>query len=105
MRRVLKPGGRLVVGDILRPEVGAAADVTALLKLAAKNGFLSDALWGLARTALSDYWQLRQSIGLQRYSATDMIAKLNAAGFTASLAKTNVGYNPARMTFVATAGT
>jgi ubiquinone/menaquinone biosynthesis C-methylase UbiE len=105
MRRVLKPGGRLVVGDILRPEVGAAADVTALLKLAAKNGFLSDALWGLARTALSDYWQLRQSIGLQRYSEADMIAKLNAAGFTASLAKTNVGYNPARMTFVATAGT
>lgn len=104
MRRVLRPGGKLVVGDILRPEVGAAADVAALLKLAAKNGFLSDALWGLARTALSDYWQLRQSIGLQRYSEADMIAKLNAAGFKASLAKTNVGYNPARMTFVATAG-
>jgi hypothetical protein len=40
----------------------------ALLKLAVKNGFLTDALWGLARTALSDYWQLRKSIGLQRYS-------------------------------------
>ncbi len=54
MRRVLSPGGKLVVGDILRPDVGAATDVAALLKLAAKNGFLSDALWGLARTALSD---------------------------------------------------
>lgn len=102
MRRVLKPGGRLVVGDILRPNVGAATDVIALLKLAAKNGFLTDALWGLARTALSDYWQLRQSIGLQRYAENDMIAKLNAAGFNAKLAKTNVGYNPSRMTFVAT---
>lgn len=103
MRRLLKPGGKLVVGDILRPEVGAATDVMALLKLAAKNGFLTDALWGLARTALSDYWQLRQSIGLQRYGEAAMIAKLNAADFNATLAKANVGYNPSRMTFVATA--
>lgn len=102
MRRVLKLGGRLVLGDILRPEVGAATDVIALLKLAVKNGFLTDALWGLARTALSDYWQLRQSIGLQRYGEADMLAKLTNAGFDASLAGKNVGYNPARMTFVAT---
>lgn len=104
MRRLLKPGGSFVLGDILRPEVGAATDVAALLKLAAKNGFLTDALWGLARTALSDYWQLRQSIGLQRYGETDMLAKLKAAGFDAKLAAKNVGYNPARMTFVATPG-
>ena len=102
MRRVLKPGGKLVLGDILRPEVGAATDVMALLRLAAKNGFLTDALWGLARTALSDYWQLRKSIGLRRYGESDMLAKLQAAGFKASRAKTNVGYNPARMTFIAT---
>jgi len=102
MRRVLKPTGKLVLGDILHPDVGAPADVMALLRLAAKNGFLTDALWGLARTALSDYWQLRQSIGLQRYGEADMIAKLRAAGFSAARAPTNIGYNPARMTFVAT---
>ena len=102
MRRILRPGGRLVLGDILRPDVGAATDVAALLKLAVKNGFLTDALWGLARTALSDYWQLRQSIGLQRYSEAEMLAKLKTAGFEASLARKNVGYNPARMTFIAT---
>jgi ubiquinone/menaquinone biosynthesis C-methylase UbiE len=102
MRRLVKPGGTFVLGDILRPEVGAAADVTALLKLAARNGFLADALWGLARTALSDYWQLRQSIGLQRYSESEMIAKLQTAGFSATRAPKNVGHNPARMTFIAT---
>ena len=102
MRRLLKPGGKFILGDILRPEIGAATDVIALLKLAMRNGFLTDALWGLARTALSDYWQLRQSIGLQRYDETEIIAKLQAAGFSAALAPNNVGYNPARMTFVAT---
>ena len=102
MRRVVKPGGTFVLGDILRPDVGAATDVMALLRLAAKNGFLTDALWGLARTALSDYWQLRQSIGLQRYGEAEMLAKLETAGFKATRAKANIGYNPARMTFVAT---
>ncbi len=101
MRRILKPRGKFVLGDILRPGVGAATDVIALLDLAVRNGFLTDALWGLARTALSDYWQLRQSIGLQRYTASDMTAKLTAAGFSASLESKNIGYNSSRMTFIA----
>jgi ubiquinone/menaquinone biosynthesis C-methylase UbiE len=101
MRRILKPSGRLVVGDILRPEVGMGRDVTALLRFAAQHGFLKDALFGLARTALSDYRQLRTRIGLQRYRETEMIAKLAKAGFTATRAQQNIGHNPWRMTFVA----
>src|SRR3984957_7399377 len=34
IRRLLKPGGRLVLGDVLRPEVGMARDVIALLRFA-----------------------------------------------------------------------
>ena len=79
IKRLLKPGGRLVVGDILRPEVGMARDVLALLRFAAKHGFLKDALIGLASTALSDYRQLRARVGLQRYSEAEMVAKLAAA--------------------------
>jgi ubiquinone/menaquinone biosynthesis C-methylase UbiE len=101
IRRLLKPGGRLVLGDILRPEVGMPRDVIALLKFAATHGFLKDAFYGLASTALSDYRQLRTRIGLQRYSEAEMIAKLAASGFTASRAHQNIGHNPWRMTFVA----
>jgi ubiquinone/menaquinone biosynthesis C-methylase UbiE len=101
VRRLIKPAGRLVLGDILRPKVGMAVDVLALLRFAAKSGFLKDAMYGLLSTALSDYRQLRSRLGLQRYSEKDMIAKLARAGFNASRAPANIGHNPWRMTFVA----
>jgi ubiquinone/menaquinone biosynthesis C-methylase UbiE len=101
IRRLLKPGGRLVLGDILRPEVGMVRDVIALLHFALTHGFLRDALIGLISTALSDYRQLRSRVGLQRYSEADMMEKLAKAGFTASHARLNIGHNPWRMTFVA----
>ena len=101
IRRLMKPGGRLILGDIMRPEVGMIRDVIALLRFALNFGFLKDALFGLLSTALSDYRQLRAKVGLTRYSETEMIKKLAAAGFTASRAASNLGHNPWRMTFVA----
>jgi ubiquinone/menaquinone biosynthesis C-methylase UbiE len=101
IRRLLKSSGRLVLGDILRPEVGMLRDVLALLRFAARCGFLRDALIGLVSTALSDYRQLRSRIGLQRYSEDEIISKLARAGFTASRAPFNIGHNQYRMTFVA----
>jgi tRNA G26 N,N-dimethylase Trm1 len=56
---------------------------------------------GLISTALSEYRLLRSRVGLQRYSETEMIKKLAAAGFSASRAHSNIGHNPWRMTFVA----
>jgi ubiquinone/menaquinone biosynthesis C-methylase UbiE len=101
IRRLLKPSGRLILGDILRPEVGMPSDVLALLGFARRHGFLKDALVGLVSTALSDYRQLRARVGLQRYGESEMLAKLARAGFTASRAHFNIGHNTWRMTFVA----
>jgi SAM-dependent methyltransferase len=101
IHHLLKPTGRFVLGDILRPEVGMIRDVLALLRFAVAHGFLRDALIGLVSTALSDYRQLRSKVGLQRYGEDEMIAKLGAAGFTATRAPRNIGHNPWRMTFVA----
>jgi ubiquinone/menaquinone biosynthesis C-methylase UbiE len=101
VKRLLRPGGRLILGDILRPEVGMPKDVLALLRFAAAHGFLRDALIGLVSTALSDYRQLRTRVGLQRYSEADIVAKFAASGFSASQAHVNIGHNPWRMTFVA----
>ncbi len=101
VKRLLTPTGRLVLGDVLRPNAGTISDVTALLRLGAKHGFLMDALVGLVRTALSDYRQVRSKVGLQRYTEAEMLAKLSAAGLVASREAINIGHNQARMTFVA----
>ena len=101
IRRLLKPSGKLVLGDILQPEIGMGRDVTALLSFGWRHGFLKDALIGLVSTALSDYRQLRARIGLQRYSEAEIKAKLTAAGFTAQRADANIGHNRWRMTFIA----
>lgn len=101
VRRLLKPAGLLVLGDILQPHVGLSGDVIALLRFAAKHGFVKDTLRGLVRTAMSDYPRLRTRIGLQRYSEAEMLAKLAAAGMTATRAPVNIGHNASRMTFLA----
>ena len=100
-RRILKPSGKLVLGDILQPHVGMGRDVTALLSFGLRHGFLKDALIGLVSTALSDYRHLRTRIGLKRYSEDEIAAKLKAAGFASQRANTNIGHNRWRMTFIA----
>jgi ubiquinone/menaquinone biosynthesis C-methylase UbiE len=101
-RRLLKPDGRLALGDVIAPATGAATDVAALLSFAARNGFLMAALTGLVRTALSDYSKLRAQIGLQRYSEDETVEILRRAGLSAHRDALNMGHNSARMTFVAT---
>ncbi len=99
--RLLRPGGTLIVGDVIPPDVSAATDAMALLRFAAANGFLLAALTGLARTLVSDYWSLRTGLGLARYGEAEIMAALTAAGFAASRAPNNIGHNRARMTFLA----
>ena len=70
-RRLLAPGGVLIVADVIPPHVGAVSDGLALLRYAAANGFLGAALVGLARTALSPYRRLRSELGIARYGEAD----------------------------------
>jgi SAM-dependent methyltransferase len=98
-RRLLAPGGTLIVADVIPPHVGALSDGFALLRYAKANGFLGAAIIGLTRTALSRYRRLRSELGIARYSESEFMAKLRAAGFSAERLPRNVEHNPARMTF------
>jgi SAM-dependent methyltransferase len=99
--RLLGRNGLLVLGDIIPPHVSAASDAVALMRFAAMHGFFGAAIVGLARTLVSDYWRLRSRLGLTRYSDEAIILKLAAVGFYTLQASTNIGHNPARMTFLA----
>jgi SAM-dependent methyltransferase len=98
-RRLLRPGGRIVLGDVLAPDLSAGADALALLRFGLKGGFFLAALRGLVRTALSDYRRLRQTLGLARYGEAEMLAMIGAAGLAARRLRENPGHNPARMAF------
>ena len=97
----LKGSGRLVLADVIPPDVSPVTDARALLSFAWRGGFLRSALLGLARTAFSEYRKIREEIGLSQYSEQEMIEILDEAGFSAGRAPRNLGHNPARMTFVA----
>jgi SAM-dependent methyltransferase len=98
-RRLLAPGGALIVADVIRPGVGVVTDTVALLRYAARNGFLVAAVIGVARTVFSGYRRLRAELGISCYGEAEFMAKLAAAGFAAERLPFNLEHNPARMTF------
>lgn len=97
----LKPGGSLIVGDILPNGLSATTDAGALLAFGWQGGFLVPAVAGLARTALSDYRKIRGELGLTHYDEAEMLAMLDGAGLTARRLEKNLGHNQARMAFAA----
>jgi SAM-dependent methyltransferase len=100
-RRLLKPGGLFILGDVIPPQVSPVADAAALLRFAAANGFLIAACMGLVRTTFSDYPKLRAKLGLTLYEEMAMAKKLEAAGFAVERAQKNIGHSRARITFLA----
>lgn len=100
-RRLLQPGGKLVIGDVVQPDTPAWKDALALLRFGWREGFFLAAIAGLFRTALSDYSKLRKDNGLSRYSDDEMRSKLERAGFHAKRNVPNIGHLQTRMTFIA----
>jgi SAM-dependent methyltransferase len=100
-KRLLKPDGLFILGDVIPPQVSPIADAASLLRFAAANGFLIPAVIGLVRTMFSDYPKLRAKLGLTLYAESAMRRKLEAAGFSVQRAPKNIGHSQRRMTFLA----
>ena len=98
-RRLLARNGILIFADVIPPDVGALSDVTALLRYGAKHGFLIAALVGLAKTTVSPYRKIRNTLGIAQYTQAQFEWKLADAGFSAERLARNMEHTPARMTF------
>lgn len=100
LARLLKPGGRLLVADVLPPDLGVVTDARELIAFAARERFLAAALAGLVRTAVSDYARVRAQVGLNRYSVTAFKGLAREAGLLAEPLHRNIGHNPHRLAFL-----
>jgi SAM-dependent methyltransferase len=103
-KRLLKPGGKLVIADVIPLGVSPVTDAAALLRFGWQGGFLGAALLGLIRMALSGYRKLRGELGFFMHREADFIALLARHGLQAARVQQNFGHNQTRMTFVAVAG-
>ncbi|MEQ1695076.1 MAG: class I SAM-dependent methyltransferase [Hyphomicrobiaceae bacterium] len=100
--RLLAPGGKLILGDLIPHDAGMVSDVTALLGFAFANGFGVAACIGLVKTFFSDYRKKRALLGLLRFSEQEALDLASSTGFKAQRLAKNIGHNPTRMTFVVT---
>jgi SAM-dependent methyltransferase len=98
-RAKLAPHGRLVIADVIPPDVSPLRDAAALLAFAARGRFLGAALAGLVRTALSDYGRIRKELGFSMYEEPEFVGMLAAHGLACERVHPNFGHNQARMTF------
>lgn len=103
-RRILSPDGTIVIADVIPPNIGVLQDAWQLLRFAYREGFAWEALYGLVRTATSDYRHVRQKLKLSKYSETEFLSVLKECGFEAQRLKRNFGHNQLRMAFEARSG-
>jgi SAM-dependent methyltransferase len=99
-RSWLRPGGTLLLVDVVPPDAGVLDDVSALIATAWRHGFLWAAVRGLAATLLSPYSRLRRARGLTAYSEAEICALLERAGFSARRRPANLYFSRARMTII-----
>lgn len=99
--RLLAPGGRLVVADIIPPGIGVLHDTVSLLRFAAREGFFFAAFFGLVAIFFSGYLRLRQTAKLATYDEAAILGKLAAAGFNAKRLPRNLGEHPWRRSYEA----
>ena len=98
-RRLLAPGGALIVADVIRPDASPVGDAMALMRYAIANGFVLAAIWGVAKTAFSSYRKVRARLGIATYREAEIFAKIAARGFAVERVPFNLEHNPSRMTF------
>lgn len=103
-RRLLSSDGKLIIADVIPPDVGIARDAEQLVRFGLRERFATAAVIGLARTALSGYVKLRSTLSLRKYREDEFAAILAAHGFSGRQLPRNIGHNQYRKSYIAVRG-
>lgn len=98
---LLKPGGTLVLADIIPKSLGTFADVVDFLLYSARHRFFFSGLRTLFDMVATDYRAHLQHSHLVRYDLDALSADLGRHGFQPRRAARNIGISRARRTLLA----
>jgi SAM-dependent methyltransferase len=99
--RLLRPGGALLIGDVIGPSTGNLRHVATFLHFAWKRGFLLSAICGLALTFASPYRTLQRDVGLAAFTPAQIIRSLSQHGFAADQLSRNIAVSQHRSSYLA----
>jgi SAM-dependent methyltransferase len=98
-RRMLRPGGRVVVSDLIAARQSPVAEVSRLLRFAIANGFAWNALLGGIRESFR-YFGARRNRALTALPPSTMTKLAVAAGYSLEPLAANLSYRRSRWTAV-----
>jgi SAM-dependent methyltransferase len=98
---LLRPGGAVLLGDIINPGTATLDHVTTFLRFAWSRGFLLPAIGALVQTFASPYRKLQREVGLTAYAPAQMLDILRSRGFIAEKLLRNVAVSDLRSSYLA----
>jgi ubiquinone/menaquinone biosynthesis C-methylase UbiE len=101
LRRLLKPRGRLLIGDVIAPNTPLWRHVAVFLTFAYRAGFMAPAIIGLVRTFFPSYNALKRDHGLSQYSESELLGILELCKFDGRRLPRNVAVSPIRSSYIA----
>jgi SAM-dependent methyltransferase len=99
--RLLRPGGAVLIGDVIGPGTGNLHHATTFLHFAWQRGFLLSAIGGLALTFVSPYRSLQSGVGLAAFTPAQIVQSLSQHGFAAEQLPRNIAVSQYRSSYLA----
>jgi anaerobic magnesium-protoporphyrin IX monomethyl ester cyclase len=102
VRRLLRPGGRLVLGDVVPPDAARLDDLRVLLRSAVEQRCLVPTVAGLVAMCAAGFPLLPPWPALRAYADEEVAALLGAAGLDCRRLPANLGFCAHRRAYLAT---
>jgi SAM-dependent methyltransferase len=98
-RKMLAPGGKIVISDLIPPDYRGGRDLLHLLRFSARRGFLLRAV-AQAVGEIFRYYRTRQARPLTRFGKEELSRRGQEAGLAVEFLPRNLTHFPERITAI-----